>query len=58
MIFLKQLKKSDEVPFPPYIKRPTEKSDREDYQTLFAETDGSVAAPTAGLHFTPIDKEN
>ncbi len=49
----KAIEKIGQTPLPPYIKRPTEKSDREDYQTLFAETDGSVAAPTAGLHFTP-----
>lgn len=48
----KAIEKIGQTPLPPYIKRPTEKSDREDYQTLFAETDGSVAAPTAGLHFT------
>lgn len=40
------------TPLPPYIKRAAVKSDREDYQTVFAEVDGSVAAPTAGLHFT------
>jgi len=48
----KAIEKIGQTPLPPYIKRPTEKNDREDYQTLFAETDGSVAAPTAGLHFT------
>ncbi|HER43598.1 MAG TPA: tRNA preQ1(34) S-adenosylmethionine ribosyltransferase-isomerase QueA, partial [Candidatus Eisenbacteria bacterium] len=40
------------VPLPPYIKREDEESDRERYQTIFARTEGSVAAPTAGLHFT------
>ena len=42
------------MPLPPYIEaaRPT-RSDRADYQTVFAAHDGSVAAPTAGLHFTP-----
>ena len=40
------------VPLPPYIKRPDSTADRERYQTVFAETRGSVAAPTAGLHFT------
>jgi S-adenosylmethionine:tRNA ribosyltransferase-isomerase len=39
------------VPLPPYIKRPDSASDRERYQTLFARDRGSVAAPTAGLHF-------
>ncbi len=41
------------VPLPPYIKRPDEPADRERYQTVFAAHPGSVAAPTAGLHFTP-----
>lgn len=41
------------VPLPPYIDRPDETSDRERYQTVFAKEPGAVAAPTAGLHFTP-----
>jgi S-adenosylmethionine:tRNA ribosyltransferase-isomerase len=41
------------VPLPPYIHREDEDSDRERYQTIFAAERGSVAAPTAGLHFTP-----
>ena len=41
------------VPLPPYIKRPDEGSDRERYQTIYARARGSIAAPTAGLHFTP-----
>ena len=40
------------MPLPPYIKRADTLSDREDYQTVYAKKDGSVAAPTAGLHFT------
>jgi S-adenosylmethionine:tRNA ribosyltransferase-isomerase len=40
------------MPLPPYIKRPDRPSDRERYQTVFAQDRGSVAAPTAGLHFT------
>jgi len=40
------------VPLPPYIKRPDAPGDRERYQTVFAREKGSVAAPTAGLHFT------
>lgn len=44
-----------EIPLPPYItgKRPSDLRDRSDYQTVYARTPGSVAAPTAGLHFTP-----
>lgn len=41
------------TPLPPYIKREPEKSDKENYQTVYAKVDGAVAAPTAGLHFTP-----
>jgi len=40
------------VPLPPYIKREDGPMDRDRYQTIFAERDGSIAAPTAGLHFT------
>jgi S-adenosylmethionine:tRNA ribosyltransferase-isomerase len=44
-----------EVPLPPYIakRRPVDAQDTDDYQTIFARKPGSVAAPTAGLHFTP-----
>lgn len=42
-----------ETPLPKYIKRDSEPSDRERYQTIYAEHVGAVAAPTAGLHFTP-----
>jgi S-adenosylmethionine:tRNA ribosyltransferase-isomerase len=48
-----ELERVGHVPLPPYIKRPDEPSDRERYQTVFAKEKGSVAAPTAGLHFTP-----
>jgi S-adenosylmethionine:tRNA ribosyltransferase-isomerase len=41
------------TPLPPYIKRHDTEADRERYQTIFARRRGSVAAPTAGLHFTP-----
>ena len=41
------------VPLPPYIERPDAREDAERYQTVFAREAGSVAAPTAGLHFTP-----
>lgn len=42
-----------EIPIPPYLNRSTEDSDSKDYQTVYSHIDGSVAAPTAGLHFTP-----
>ncbi|UJW73732.1 tRNA preQ1(34) S-adenosylmethionine ribosyltransferase-isomerase QueA [Rhizobium sp. SL42] len=43
------------IPLPPYIaaKRPEDEKDRQDYQTIYAREEGAVAAPTAGLHFTP-----
>jgi len=41
------------IPLPPYLGRAAEATDRDRYQTVFAKTEGSVAAPTAGLHFTP-----
>ena len=47
------LERLGETPLPPYIHRSPGASDRERYQTVFAEKRGSVAAPTAGLHFTP-----
>ena len=54
-----ELEKLGEMPLPPYIERATEKAeDKERYQTVYARAAGSVAAPTAGLHFTPelLDK--
>lgn len=47
-----RFEKIGHVPLPPYIKRPDDAGDRERYQTVFARERGSVAAPTAGLHFT------
>ena len=47
------LERVGHVPLPPYIRRADTASDRERYQTVFARERGSVAAPTAGLHFTP-----
>jgi S-adenosylmethionine:tRNA ribosyltransferase-isomerase len=47
------LDKIGHVPLPPYIKRVDSLEDRERYQTVFARQTGSIAAPTAGLHFTP-----
>ncbi|HKJ81401.1 MAG TPA: tRNA preQ1(34) S-adenosylmethionine ribosyltransferase-isomerase QueA [Ignavibacteriaceae bacterium] len=49
----KAVEKIGLTPLPPYIKREPEASDKEDYQTVYAKIDGAVAAPTAGLHFTP-----
>lgn len=46
------IEKIGTTPLPPYIKRDAEPSDKENYQTVYAKVDGSVAAPTAGLHFT------
>jgi len=51
--FWQQLEELGHVPLPPYIKREDRPEDRERYQTVYARTRGSVAAPTAGLHFTP-----
>lgn len=48
-----EFEKIGHVPLPPYIKRSDEARDRERYQTVYARERGSVAAPTAGLHFTP-----
>lgn len=42
-----------ELPIPPYLNRDTERSDLQTYQTVYSKVKGSVAAPTAGLHFTP-----
>ena len=50
--FAEILEAAGEIPLPPYLHREAEASDRERYQTVFAKHEGSVAAPTAGLHFT------
>ncbi|MFO7809864.1 MAG: tRNA preQ1(34) S-adenosylmethionine ribosyltransferase-isomerase QueA [Candidatus Delongbacteria bacterium] len=47
------IEKYGKMPLPPYIERESEKSDKERYQTVYARVPGAVAAPTAGLHFTP-----
>ncbi len=47
------LRRFGEIPLPPYIKRPVRPQDREYYQTVYGRKEGAVAAPTAGLHFTP-----
>ena len=51
-IFMERLEEIGSMPLPPYIERPSEDEDRERYQTVYSREDGSVAAPTAGLHFT------
>lgn len=51
--FAEVIAAAGELPIPPYLNRATEQSDEQDYQTVFSRIDGSVAAPTAGLHFTP-----
>lgn len=50
--FAKIIEAAGEIPIPPYLNRNTEDSDSRDYQTVYSHIDGSVAAPTAGLHFT------
>ena len=51
-IFMEVLEDIGSMPLPPYITRQAEESDKEMYQTVYSRIDGSVAAPTAGLHFT------
>jgi S-adenosylmethionine:tRNA ribosyltransferase-isomerase len=51
--FFSAVERVGHVPLPPYIDRPDSATDRERYQTVFAQQRGSAAAPTAGLHFTP-----
>lgn len=51
--FWEELDRTGHVPLPPYIKRQDSGSDKQTYQTVYARERGSVAAPTAGLHFTP-----
>ncbi len=51
--FFGVLNRIGHIPLPPYIERPDTPADRESYQTIYAKPLGSVAAPTAGLHFTP-----
>jgi S-adenosylmethionine:tRNA ribosyltransferase-isomerase len=51
--FHETLRRLGHIPLPPYIKRSDEPSDRERYQTVYARQGSAVAAPTAGLHFTP-----
>lgn len=51
--FAEILEAMGELPIPPYLNRKTEESDKTTYQTVYSKIKGSVAAPTAGLHFTP-----
>lgn len=51
-IFMERLEEFGAMPLPPYIERPADAEDRDRYQTVYAKNNGSVAAPTAGLHFT------
>jgi S-adenosylmethionine:tRNA ribosyltransferase-isomerase len=56
--FAEVLEQIGNIPLPPYIKRKPDESDTNRYQTIFAQHNGSVAAPTAGLHFTPAIFQN
>ena len=63
LTFAEVLTLTGEMPIPPYLKRKSEDVDKDRYQTIYAEHKGSVAAPTAGLHFTPaifekLDQKN
>lgn len=51
-IFMERLEEIGSMPLPPYIERSVEDEDKERYQTVYSRIEGSVAAPTAGLHFT------
>ena len=51
-IFMERLEEIGSMPLPPYIERDAGNDDKERYQTVYSKVDGSVAAPTAGLHFT------
>lgn len=51
-IFMERLEELGRMPLPPYIERPGTQEDKERYQTVYCKEEGSVAAPTAGLHFT------
>jgi len=51
-VFLERLEELGKIPLPPYINRESEEEDKDRYQTVYCKDEGSVAAPTAGLHFT------
>ncbi len=56
--FSELLEIAGELPIPPYLNRPSEVKDDETYQTVYSRIEGSVAAPTAGFHFTPAVMES
>lgn len=56
--FIEVLQSAGKIPIPPYLKRKSESIDTIRYQTIYSKTEGSVAAPTAGLHFTPEILQN
>lgn len=53
LTFAEILERAGRMPLPPYIKRELDEEDKSRYQTIYADHEGSVAAPTAGLHYTP-----
>lgn len=53
LTFAEVIQRAGEIPLPPYLKRDATDADRQTYQTVYSEKEGAVAAPTAGLHFTP-----
>lgn len=56
--FAELVEAGGEVPLPPYLNRKAEEEDKPRYQTIYSEAEGAVAAPTAGLHFTPAVMES
>lgn len=56
--FAELVEAGGEVPLPPYLNRKAEEADKPRYQTIYSEAEGAVAAPTAGLHFTPAVMES
>lgn len=53
LTFAQLIQRAGEIPLPPYLKRNVTDADRDTYQTVYSKPEGAVAAPTAGLHFTP-----
>lgn len=53
LTFAEVIQHAGQIPLPPYLKRDATDADRDTYQTVYSEKEGAVAAPTAGLHFTP-----